>query len=424
MKKLIEKIMPGKEEIKKVTSIADSIIKQINKEGYKAMLVGSAARGTFVSGENDIDIFVFFPEKTTREELEKKGIQLGKKILKRYKPTTHYAEHPYVRAKVKGFYVEIVPCYEYKGKGKIKSAVDRTPLHNKYVLEKITDKERQDIILLKKFLKANKLYGADQKVKGFSGYLCELLIIYYGSLEKLMEAAANKWNKRIEIDIEKLRNDYSKFKDPLVVIDPVDKERNAAAAVSKTTLSRFILKAREYEKNKSPEMFKEKKIKINLKEKTKGRNMITISFKAPDIIPEILWSQLEKLTKNLKDFLYQNEFDVYKTGYWTDEKKKCGIVLEMKEYELPLYKKAKGPEIWDKENTEKFLEKNKDCWVHRSFVYCWKKRQYTKAVELIEDYLKKSPAVPSYLKKEAKKSKIRKDKKVTKEKELLKFYFS
>jgi len=424
MKKILEAIIPKQKELEKIRKIADKLIKEINKEGYEAMLVGSAARGTFVSGENDIDIFVFFPDKTERKELEKKGIQLGKKILKKYKPTTHYAEHPYVRAKVKGFEVEIVPCYKYGGKGKIKSSVDRTPLHNKYVLEKISDKQREDIILLKKFLKANKLYGADQKVKGFSGYLCELLVIHYGSLERLMKAAAEKWNKRIEIDIEKMRKNYSKFKEPLVVIDPVDKERNAAAAVSKTTLSRFILKAREYEKKKSPEMFKDKKVKINLKEKVKGRNLITISFRAPDVIAEILWSQLEKLTKSLKDALYQNEFDVYKTAYWTDEKRKCGIIFELKEYELPMYKKAKGPEIWDRENTEKFIEKNEDCWVHRSLVYCWKKRRYTKAIKLIEDYLKKSPALPSYLKKEAKKSKIRKDKKVTKEKELLKFYFS
>jgi len=40
------------------------------------------------------------------------------------------------------------------------------------------------------------------------------------------------------------------------------------------------------------------------------------------------------------------------------------------------------------------------------------------------DYLKKSTSIPSYLKKEAKKPKIRKGNKTTKEKELLKFYFT
>jgi len=424
MKDILKAIIPGKDEIKKIRKIADKIIKEINKEGYEAMLVGSAARGTFVSGENDIDIFVFFPEKTTREELEKKGVKLGKKILKKHKPTTHYAEHPYVRAKVNGFYVEIVPCYNYKNNEKLKSSVDRTPLHNKYVIDKITDKEREQIILLKKFLKANKLYGADQKVKGFSGYLCELLIINYKSFENLIKEAANNWNKRIEIDLENQRKDYSKFKNPLVVIDPVDKERNVAAAVSKTTLSRFVLKAREYEKTKNTKMFKVKKERINLKQKIKGRKIITISFKAPEIIPEILWSQLEKLTKNIKEKLYENEFDIYKTGYWTDEKKKCGIILELKQYELPIYKKNKGPEIWDKQNTEKFIEKNNDCWVHRSTIYCWKKRKYTQAIKLIEEYLTKSNSIPSYLKKTVKKPKIRKGDKTTKEKELLKFYFN
>ena len=422
MKEVLKKIKPNKKEVEKIIMIADKLIKQINKEGYEAVLVGSAARGTFISGENDIDIFVFFPKETSREQLEKKGVELGKKILKRHKPKTHYSEHPYVRAKVKGYAVEIVPCY--KVKKKIISSVDRTPLHNKYILNKITDKERGEVLLLKKFLKANRLYGADQKIKGFSGYLCELLIMHYKTFGKLIESAAKKWNKRIEIDIEKQRKDYKKFKEPLVVVDPVDEERNVAAAVSRTSLSRFILKAREYEKTRNVEMFEEKKEKINLRQKTKGRKIITISFKCPDCIAEIIWSQLEKLTKNLKEALYYNEFNVYKTGYWTDEKRKCGMVFELKEYELPEFKKHKGPEIWDRENAKKFMEKNPDNWVHRSILYAWKKRDFTEATNLIENLLEKGEIIPSHLKKTMKKYKIRKNSKVTKEKALLKYYFS
>lgn len=422
MKDILKKIKPDKKEIEKIIKLASSLIKQINKHGYEAMLVGSAARGTFVSGETDLDIFVFFPKETTKEELEKKGVELGKKILRRYRPKTHYAEHPYVKAKVKGFDVEIVPCY--KVKKSIISSVDRTPLHNAYVLDKITDEHRDEIILLKKFLKANKLYGADQKVNGFSGYLCELLVIKYKTFDKLIEEAGKKWNKRIEIDIEKLRKDNKKFKEALVVIDPVDENRNVAAAVSRTSLSNFILKAREYFKTKDLKMFEVKKEKINLRQKTKGRKLITISFKSPEVIPEILWSQLEKMTKSIKEILYHNEFDIYKTGYWTDEKRKCGMVFELKAYELPEFKKCKGPEIWDTENVEKFMEKNEDTWVDRSVLYGWKKREFTKAEDLVEEILTKTEAVPSHFKQVIKKHRIRKNSKVTKEKELLKEYFS
>ena len=422
MKELLNKIKPSENEVKKIRKIADRLIKEINKRGYEAVLVGSAARGTFISGENDIDIFVFFPKETTREELEKKGIELGKQILRKNKPKIHYAEHPYVKAKVKGFDVEIVPCY--KVKKKIISSVDRSPLHNTYILDKITDKQRDEIILLKKFLKANKLYGADQKTKGFSGYLCELLIINYKTLDKLIEADGKNWNKRIEIDIEKLRTDNQKFKEAFVVIDPVDEERNVAAAVSRTSLSNFILKSREYYRTKNIKMFEMKKEKINLKQKTSGRRMITISFKCPDVIQEVLWSQLEKLTKNIKEIMYFNEFDIYKTGYWTDEKRKCGIIIELKTYELPKFKKYKGPEIWDLENAKKFMEKNEDVWVDRSVLYGWKKREFTKAEDLIENILMKTEAVPSHFKQVIKKHRIRKNSKVTKEKELLKYYFS
>lgn len=421
--RVLKRIKPSKEEIEKSREIAKKFIKEIEKRGHEAILVGSVARDTFISGDKDIDVFFFFDPEVSRAELERRGLEIGKSVLANYNPKTHYAEHPYTKAVVEGYEVEIVPCYKIKT-GKIISAVDRTPLHTEYVLKKLKGEHKHEVILLKQFLKAFDGYGADAKVKGFSGYLCELLIITNKSLDELLKNAAHDWKKKIVIDLEKSRESYDKFPEPLVVIDPVDRDRNVATAVDRTILSKFIIKAREYLVKPSEEFFFPSKKPINIKRLVKGRNLLVISFKYPqDVIEEIAWSQLEKLTKIIKNQLYENEFRVYRSTYWTDEKKKCAIALELMTHELDEHMIHKGPEVWDEENSKAFIEKNPEYFVRRSRLFSWKKRDFRKAEDLVRHLLKKSDLVPSHLQKKAKKCKIRVNEKTLKEKEVLRKFF-
>ena len=73
-----------------------------------------------------------------------------------------YAEHAYVHARVNGFDVDLVPCYLVEDASKLKSAVDRTPFHTKYVASKIVGLEG-DVLLLKQFLKGIGVYGSELK---------------------------------------------------------------------------------------------------------------------------------------------------------------------------------------------------------------------------------------------------------------------
>ncbi|MFH0986617.1 MAG: CCA tRNA nucleotidyltransferase [Candidatus Micrarchaeota archaeon] len=423
LEKVLKKIKPSEAESKKIERIANSIIKEINDIGYEAELVGSVARDTYVAGDKDIDIFVFFPESTSREELEKKGTAVGITVLADYKPKMHYAEHPYVKATIEDVDIDVVPCYRVKDK--IISAVDRSPLHNKYIKKKLTEqKQRDEVRLLKQFMKAGDIYGADQRVNGFSGYLCELFILKYGSFSKLAEAAAKEWNKKILIDIEQIGKGDDKFIEPLVVIDPVDKDRNVAAAVSRTVLSKFILRCRKYLEKPNKDFFEPKKNKVDVKEMLEGRKMLIVSFAYPkDVNEEIVWSQLEKLAKMIKIQLQDREFLVYRSMYWTDEKDECALAFELNTLELSRYTKHRGPEVWDNENTKAFIEKNPMYWPSRSVICAWKERELSKAADVIEKVLK-SGSVPSHLKKEImKKYKIRDTDKAHKEKELMEKYF-
>jgi len=95
--------------------------------------------------------------------------------------------------------VDIVPCYDAKS-GEWQSATDRTPYHTNYIRARLDKQLRGDVRLLKKFMQGIGVYGAEIKVGGFSGYLCELLIMKYGSFEATLHAFA-KYNKRVVIDI-------------------------------------------------------------------------------------------------------------------------------------------------------------------------------------------------------------------------------
>ena len=88
-KKLLEdvlkKITPGRQERKKQEMLAEKIIENIKKTSgshVDVMLCGSNARDTHLKGDNDLDIFVLFPEKLERQEFEKEGLRIGKKVFR------------------------------------------------------------------------------------------------------------------------------------------------------------------------------------------------------------------------------------------------------------------------------------------------------------------------------------------------------
>ncbi len=78
-----------------------------------------------------------------------------------------YASHPYVTGYIDGYYVDFVPCYDISNSKQLKSAVDRTLLHTKYIRANLTQKQADEVILLKKFMKSVGTYGSEFKVGDF-----------------------------------------------------------------------------------------------------------------------------------------------------------------------------------------------------------------------------------------------------------------
>src|SRR5208337_5425101 len=162
-----------------------------------------------------------------------------------------YAEHPYINAVIDDVDVDLVPCYNVASAERIQSAVDRTPFHTRYITDKINGLI-DDVLLLKRFAKAGGIYGSDGMTEGFSGYLCELLVLRYGGFTPLLQAAS-EWRLHTLIDQED--HGAKEFSEPLIVIDPVDPRRNVAAAVSLDRMAEFVEIARGYREAPSEKFF-------------------------------------------------------------------------------------------------------------------------------------------------------------------------
>ncbi|MCK4327952.1 MAG: CCA tRNA nucleotidyltransferase [Candidatus Diapherotrites archaeon] len=375
MKKISE-LKPTPRERKSELALAESIIGEIRGMGYDAMLVGSIAKNTCLRGDKDLDIFILFDKKVPRKMLEKKGLDIGKKVAKAFgsKAGTHYAEHPYTKMNIRGYDIDVVPCYDIKKGEKIISAVDRSPLHTEYILANL--KSPDEARLLKHFAKRIEVYGAEVQTHGFSGYLCELLVLKYGTFRKVLERAS-RWESGEYINLA--GHGKKKFREPLVVVDPVDPERNVAAAVSEQKLCEFILLSREFLKKGMPE-------KTSLLP-SRGRVMV-IEWKIGEENEEIIWSQLQRLEKKLVKQLHEKEFGVIDSRAWTDCCSKAQVLLELEVWELPPVNDHWGPRVYDRVHAEAFLKKYKKAAVRGNRIVTERRREYATAKALLKDLLK------------------------------------
>ncbi len=364
-KQVLKRIKPSDEENIRLEKTASYIMKRAEElavendiPGVELQLVGSAARGTWISGTHDLDIFISFDPALPREKLEEYGLLIGRQLAKEAESWEEgYAEHPYTKLRFSGFDVDIVPCYRVKIAENIISAVDRTPFHNIFVQEHIAGLE-SEVLLLKQFMKAGGVYGSELRTGGFSGYLTELLVITYGSFEEVLQAASS-WKPGESIEMLKPKHS---FEDPLVVIDPTDSNRNVAAALTLDRFTQFISLSRDYLQNPSDPFFeKAKPIPMSDMEiidsfKKRNTGLVAICFKTPDTVEDILYPQLFKMQKSVELILEQHDFRVLRTNVWAGEK--AILTIEVENGKLSNVRKHFGPPVWIKEHSEKFKEKH------------------------------------------------------------------
>lgn len=404
LEKVLKRITPSEKEQLEVEGIAREVEVEIGEllpSGVRTMLTGSVVKGTFLAGEGDVDLFALFPHSYSKELMFEEVKEAVGDAYPKAKMEIAYAEHPYVKFYLKGKKVDVVPAYLMMEGERIKSAVDRSQLHTKYILEEMSDGQRGEVRLLKKFLKANGLYGAEIKILGFSGYLCELLVIAYGSFEGVAKAASS-WKGRVALDLEKYYSDEKKmmerFPENFIVVDPVDSERNVAAPVSLENFARFVEVCREFLSEPKEEFFFPKKMSAGeIGKWMRGRNFYGIEFSNEKIVDDVLWGQLRRVSGAFGTFLEGNGFSVLGMHAYSD-KGKSVLFFELKEEELPKEKEMRGPLLKMKEDCGKFKRKHKGAKFaeKEGRIFAVEKRKWRDFFGAFKEYAKKG-FVPSHL---------------------------
>ncbi|MCW4016577.1 MAG: CCA tRNA nucleotidyltransferase [Candidatus Bathyarchaeota archaeon] len=405
---VLKKVKPSESERKKVNALAkklmDNVEKAAKEKGVEAdvRVEGSVAKNTWLKDSPEIDVFMQFPIVTPREVFGTVCLEIAKKATEGYEQIERFAEHPYLEAVMDDVYVNIVPCYKVK-RGEWISATDRTPFHTDYVKPHLDEKLGEEIRLLKRFMKGIGVYGAEIKTGGFSGYLCELLVINYGTFVKVLQSAAN-WKEGTTIDYAKhyktIESAKKNFEEPLVMVDPVDKERNVAAAVRKEKLYELVAASREFLKNPDTRFFYPPQTKaLNPKQlvnqiNTRGSTIVFIKFNGA-AVPDVLWGQLYKSQKALRNIITKHDFNILRDSIWSNEKNLNILIFELENRFLPNMKHHTGPPLQNKKGCENFLRKHtaadstvsgprieKGRWVVDI------QRTYTNVVKLLNEKLK------------------------------------
>ncbi len=357
---VLARIRPRPEEEKALEEMVRGLLAAVEStlraKGWEArpFVSGSVAKGTHLTGA-DVDLFVAFPPDLPREDLEVRGLALGELLEK----GVHlYAEHPYTRGFYRGFQVEIVPCYRITDASQRMSAVDRTPLHVDYVLGHLNGGQADQIRLLKAWSEGIGLYGAEAKIRGFSGYLCELLILKYGSFRGVLEACQG-WRPGAVLELDRVA--ARKFEEPLVLVDPVDPNRNVASAVSLEQMATFIHAAKEYLREPRVSFFFAKPLKpmttarLRAVVKTRGGSLLAVSLRAPGVTDDVLYPQLRKGHRVLLDLFRREGFAVHDSRFDVAGKEVV-FLFEFSTAALPRVLRHEGPPVWVK-NAKEFVEK-------------------------------------------------------------------
>ncbi len=395
---VLKSIRPTAAQDRKVMGIVDELTEMAVSEAKKLkvhiepMLVGSVAKGTHLK-DPDIDLFMLFSESTTMEQLKDAGLEIGRRVLG---GREHYAQHPYVRGTYKGFQVDLVPCYRIRDTRAKMSAVDRTPFHTEFVKKNLRKGMADEVRLLKRFMKGIESYGAEAKVQGFSGYLCELLVMRFGGFRAVLESA-KEWKVGVAWELPGFPG--NEFQEPLTFIDPVDSKRNVASAVAPETMLRFILASREYLADPSVKFFfPAERVAWDSAgiRKVAGKriqNLLSVTFPKLDLIDDVVYPQLRKSLAAITALLERAEFEVEKTSIHVDGV--THLLIELVSMSLPKSRKHRGPPV-NSENVNEFLAKWNTHGISPPYIesgrwYVMTEREFVRADALVKAKLESIP---------------------------------
>ena len=323
---LIEKPMIKilKDESKRIVSLLQAELKK-SKVSAEVFLGGSFAKNTLIKSEfYDVDTFVRFDWRYENISIILKEVLEKVAKKNKLKLETIHGSRDYFRILVRDNIIfEIVPVIKIKKPREARNVTDLSYFHVNYIKNKIRKGNlSEEIVLAKQFCKAQRIYGAESYVNGFSGYALECLIINYKSFEKMLkELSKVKVGERVIVDSAKHYKDKSnvlfemnesKLSSPIILVDPTWKERNALAALSREVFEKFQVAAKAFLKSPNKSFFEIKKFDVSsfeAKAKKSKNEFVKLNITTEKQPGDIAGTKMKKFASYLENEL-QRYFEI------------------------------------------------------------------------------------------------------------------
>ena len=444
---LLTKITPTSREIelieditKKLKHLLDQKAKELSINYTKIEPQGSTGiKQTQLKNDFDIDLFIGLDYNNFKQKYQGLSRSKLKKAAKKdfldlcnkwiiqsltlhefSNPRLLYAEHPYVTVdyilKHEKIKIDIVLYFELdlefiNQNGPI-TAVDRSPWHGSFIKDELNSKQKDDVRLLKQIFKSSHSYGDKSAVGkvGFIGYSAELLIYYYGDLLNLLVNFKDLDKKPLdyyERSLNQLRK-LAHFKnDCLIIIDPIDKNRNVASAISEKAFKYCNHKISEFLKYPRPEFFNIEpipEVDLSNKEDPTLRKIYILEFENTNEIihytinRDKLYSLGEKIIANgEKEFSHVERFrKILFEVYFEDDLDQYNLAIYCDKPHISETYFRKGPSEKEKNHANNFMRKNPGYFEKEGYLWVETMRDYKDVSDFLHDFIKEK--IPENLK--------------------------
>ena len=146
-----------------------------------------------------------------------------------------------------------------------------------------------------------------------------------------------------------------KFDTSLVIIDPIDSNRNLGAAISVENVGKFVLCCRAFLNKPSLSFFKPKaKSKI---QKKNLENTIVVKFNFKSRSPDIIWGQIKRAASSLATQMEVEGFEVLRKDASTDEKNEVWLLFLMKSLKIDENEIREGPDFFFGKDSDVLYQK-------------------------------------------------------------------
>ncbi len=267
-KMILDNITPTPQEIRHQRKVIEKITTHLaelgRKQGRRFSSIepqgSTGEKQTQIRGAADIDLFVALRPEDYEEIVSLPRPERDRLISREFdglvnewfapaaraagatKMVKAYSQHPYLSAVIDGIDVDIIFCFDLPAETLLHTgpltAVDRTVHHTRYVVSHLTDELREDVRILKSFVRASHAYGDSCAVGqiGLTGYAIEVLVILGDGLDGAASLLGGLGRRPVDPfrrnPQELVKQVPSIEEDFAVIIDPVDPNRNVGASFS------------------------------------------------------------------------------------------------------------------------------------------------------------------------------------------------